>query len=50
MIIHVQSLYNSLEEAKYWARAFIMEDLTEHYCFCCMKQTLQAVIMIIIIC
>lgn len=48
MIIHVQSLYNSLQEAKCWA--FIMEDLSEHYCFCCMKQTLQAIIMIIIIC
>lgn len=48
MIIHVQSLYNSLEEAKCWA--FIIEDLSEHYCFCCMKQTLQAIIMIIIIC
>lgn len=50
MIIHVQSLYNSLEEAKCWAKAFIIEDLSEHYCFCCMKQTLQAIIMIIIIC
>lgn len=47
MIIHVQSLYNSLEEAKCWA--FIIGDLSEHYCFCCMKQTLQAIIMIIII-
>lgn len=50
MIMHVQSLYNSLEEAKCWAKAFIIEDLSEHYCFCCMKQTLQAIIMIIIIC
>lgn len=50
MIIHVQSLYNSLEEAKCWAKAVIIEDLSEHYCFCCMKQTLQAIIMIIIIC
>lgn len=50
MIIHVQSLCNSSEEAKYWDEAFIIEDLSEHYCFCCMKQMLQAVIMIIIIC
>lgn len=27
MIMHVQSLYNSLEEAKCWAKAFIKEDL-----------------------
>lgn len=33
MIMHVQSLYNSLEEAKCWAKAFIKEDLSEHYCF-----------------
>lgn len=50
MIIHVQSLYNSSEEAKCWAKAFIIEDLSEHYCFCCMKQRLQAIIMITIIC
>lgn len=48
MIIHVQPLYNSLEETKCWSKAFIIKDLREHYCFCCLKQTLQAIIIIII--
>lgn len=48
MIIHLQSLYNSSEEAKSWTKAFIIKDLSEHYCFYCMKQMLRAIIIIII--
>lgn len=49
LIMHVQSLYNSLEGAKCWAKAFITEDLSEHDCFCSMKQMPPAIIMIMII-